>query len=91
MYISGNKGDQMKQIITFIFLISLLLIICSCKKVSQTEYNIDNKACNSCGKCISVCPSDAIEFTSNGKACIDLTNCTQCGKCVAICPQNAIY
>jgi len=62
-----------------------------CKKATQTEYHIDKTSCNSCGKCIDICPSDAIEFTESGKAVIDLTECTQCGKCVTICPQNAIY
>lgn len=63
----------------------------SCKKVTDAEYNIDSKSCNSCAKCIQVCPSDAIEWNSTGKAVIDQTKCTQCGKCVTVCPQKAIY
>ena len=81
----------MKRIIILLLLVSVSIILFSCKKVTQTEYNIDKKSCNSCGVCVTKCKSDAIEFDENGKATIDLTKCTQCGECVRVCPQNAIY
>ncbi|RLC51437.1 MAG: hypothetical protein DRI23_04995, partial [Candidatus Cloacimonadota bacterium] len=41
--------------------------------------------------CIQICPADAIEFNSEGKAVIDQTKCTSCGKCITICPKDAIH
>lgn len=81
----------MKKTLIILFLVLTCLILLNCKKVTESEYNVDTQACNSCGNCITVCPSDAIEYDSNGKALIDLSKCTQCGKCVKACPQNAIY
>ncbi|MBP7563956.1 MAG: 4Fe-4S binding protein [Candidatus Cloacimonetes bacterium] len=81
----------MKKLLIILLVIFVFMLIAACKKVTQTEYNIDKKSCNSCGICVTKCKSDAIEFDENGKATIDLTKCTQCGECVRICPQNAIY
>jgi len=79
----------MKRALLFIiFFISLFYMGCS--KVTKGELNVDSSACNSCSRCIQVCPYDAIEFGENGKAIIDETKCTQCGECVKICPKDAI-
>jgi electron transfer flavoprotein alpha subunit len=45
--------------------------------------------CIGCGKCVSVCPFEAISMV-NKKAVIDLTKCTLCGSCVVVCPVKAI-
>ncbi len=83
----------MKKCTKLILLIVIIMTISiiSCKKVTETEYNIDSKSCNSCGRCVQICPSGAMEFNTQGKAVIDQTKCIQCGKCVVACPQKAIY
>ena len=75
-------------------LIVIILILCfatACKKPSTVEVHIDRSSCNGCGRCLQVCPYDAIELDNNGKAVIDQTLCQQDGLCVKECPQSAIY
>lgn len=79
----------MKKIILTLFLIIILII--ACEKVTNLQYHIDSDACNSCGRCIEVCPVDAIEYGPDGKAVIDQTRCNQCGQCQVICPREAVY
>lgn len=46
--------------------------------------------CDGCGKCVEVCPIDAIV---GGKALIHLIDqekCSKCQECIAICPAGAI-
>lgn len=45
--------------------------------------------CIGCGKCIPVCPYEAIVLEDK-KAIIDLNTCTLCGACVPECPVSAI-
>lgn len=80
-----------KHIILFLLILLLLITLFACKKPTEKEYNIDKSSCNSCGDCISVCPSDAIEYNLEGKAVIDQSKCTSCGECITVCPQGAIY
>ena len=79
----------MKKI--WLIIIFIIIIIISCDKVNNPEYNVDKSACTSCGACVGICPKDAIEIGEDGKAIIDQTKCNQCGKCIAICPEDAIY
>lgn len=46
--------------------------------------------CKFCGKCVDVCPADALDL--EGKYRIDTTKCigASCGKCVEVCPENAM-
>lgn len=46
------------------------------------------KLCNSCGKCLSVCPNGAISLKRQSH--IDLEKCTRCGKCVDNCYYDAM-
>lgn len=78
-------------VILFIILLTVLLFLIGCKKVSNPEFNIDKQSCMSCGRCLQICPSDAIDFDTDGKALIDQTKCTQCGRCVRVCPKDAVY
>lgn len=77
-------------LILCIFLIIAIFFV-GCKKITSQEFNIDKQSCMSCGRCLQVCPSDAIDFEIDGKAIIDQTKCTQCGRCVRVCPKDAIY
>lgn len=84
-----NKNVVLTLVI--LLCLCLLLVFSACKKATQNEFNIEKKACNGCGRCASVCPSDAIYYDGDNKAVIDQSKCTKCGECVAICPQHAIY
>jgi Na+-translocating ferredoxin:NAD+ oxidoreductase RNF subunit RnfB len=46
-------------------------------------------ACIGCGKCVKVCPYEAITL-ENFLAYIDADKCKLCRKCVEVCPTNAI-
>ncbi|MBD3290373.1 4Fe-4S dicluster domain-containing protein [candidate division KSB1 bacterium] len=50
---------------------------------------IDSNLCNSCQKCVRVCPVDAIEMR-NDKAFIIKEKCTNCRACITACPVQAI-
>ncbi len=81
----------MKRIAAYLIILLLILIVWACDKVSNPQYHVDSTSCNACGECIQVCPVDAIEFGSDGKAVIDQTKCNQCGSCLTACPKDAIY
>jgi NAD-dependent dihydropyrimidine dehydrogenase PreA subunit len=49
---------------------------------------IDEKTCDRCGTCISVCPCDALLLTD--VLTVSTKECTGCGTCVAICPVQAL-
>ena len=51
---------------------------------------IDEIKCTSCGKCVEVCPQQAIAI-EHGRAVIDRQLCTNCGTCVSVCPTGAIH
>lgn len=80
----------MKKTIVLLILLAIF-IYWGCDKVSNPQYHVDNNSCNSCGRCIQVCPVDAIEFGPDGKAYIDQTKCNQCGQCITVCPKDAIH
>lgn len=46
-------------------------------------------ACIGCGKCVKVCPFEAITLENN-LAYIDPAKCKSCRKCEMECPQHAI-
>lgn len=43
--------------------------------------------CNSCGKCVSVCPVKAIDPHKPSRT--DNFRCILCGNCIKVCPENA--
>jgi ferredoxin len=79
------------KIVVLLLVLLVVSFLLSCKKPTTVEVHIDRSACNGCGRCLQVCPYDAIELDNNGKAVIDQTLCKQDGLCVRECPQNAIY
>jgi len=50
-------------------------------------YTVDD-TCNSCGKCVAVCPIETISM-KNGRP-VWGKSCTQCAACIHICPVAAI-
>ncbi len=50
----------------------------------------DTEKCVGCGKCVFICPYDAIEWNSIGTPEINLEACLGCGACAVVCPHQAI-
>ena len=50
---------------------------------------IDNKKCDLCGECITICPTNAIE-EKNSEIIVTPVSCVNCGACVSICPREAV-
>jgi len=54
------------------------------------KVKINEKLCDSCGKCVDVCPKRVLTITENGKK-VELRNvidCTVCKDCVDVCPAS---
>ena len=50
----------------------------------------DTEKCVGCGKCVFICPYDAIKWNPIGTPEIDLEACVGCGACAVVCPHQAI-
>jgi len=59
-----------------------------CRK--YVTFHILGEQCTGCGKCLGVCPEEAIEGEEDYIHVIDAKACTQCGLCFEICPEGAI-
>ena len=55
-----------------------------------TRLWIEPDKCIACGKCIPVCPTDAITGAKKTPHVLDQANCIVCGSCVEICPVDCI-
>ncbi|MBT8338651.1 MAG: glycyl-radical enzyme activating protein [Desulfatitalea sp.] len=54
----------------------------------EPQVSLNSDACALCGRCVSVCPTDAISLGTKSSA-IDRDKCSGCGKCVQACPNDA--
>jgi len=62
--------------------------VCAYKYLPKVK--IDEKRCDSCGKCVDVCPKRVLTVTEAGKK-LELRNiidCTVCKDCVDACPKS---
>ena len=54
---------------------------------------VDKDLCRGCGRCLKVCPYQAITFRENPVegwyAVVDEALCKGCGNCISVCPSNA--
>ncbi len=54
---------------------------------------VDEDLCRGCGRCVQVCPYQAVGFrkkaTGSWCAVVDEALCKGCGNCVSVCPSNA--
>jgi NAD-dependent dihydropyrimidine dehydrogenase PreA subunit len=51
---------------------------------------INYERCDLCGRCISICPEDALEMADQGPQYKSPNTCSFCTDCEDICPQSAI-
>jgi coenzyme F420-reducing hydrogenase delta subunit/ferredoxin-like protein FixX len=58
------------------------------KNAMKAVYVTDN--CVGCGKCVFVCPYDAIDWQSFSTPEINEEDCVGCGACALVCPHQAI-
>lgn len=55
------------------------------------HYYIINEKCPGCGKCVKVCPSEAITFMGKKKPVIlEQSKCIKCGTCYDVCKLSAV-
>ncbi len=59
-----------------------------CKALRR--YIVDPGLCKMCGKCMKVCPSNAITWEPKQKAVINRSICIKCGACYDACPYDSI-
>ena len=52
------------------------------------EINIDSDRCDSCSKCVNVCPEEILIKTGDRITTQNETNCTLCMDCVDSCPKD---
>jgi len=50
---------------------------------------LNDEACVGCGRCVDICPFDAISIV-NDTATVDEVGCMGCGVCVTACSQGAL-
>lgn len=60
-------------------------------KFNKRSYMVVNEDCIKCGKCVRVCPSDAILWEDKKEYPSIINNeCLLCGKCKEVCPTDTI-
>jgi NADPH-dependent glutamate synthase beta subunit-like oxidoreductase/NAD-dependent dihydropyrimidine dehydrogenase PreA subunit len=54
---------------------------------------VEENLCRGCGRCIQVCPYQAVSFRRNAvggmTSVVDEALCKGCGNCISVCPSNA--
>lgn len=54
-----------------------------------THVQIDQEICVGCGRCVKVCPQQALSLI-DGKSHVDVSKCIGCFECITVCPVKAI-
>jgi len=57
---------------------------------SSLKPHVMEKKCTACGRCIKICPVEAISFKKE-KAFIDQAKCLGCGECLCACRFDAVF
>ncbi|PID77451.1 MAG: (Fe-S)-binding protein [Deltaproteobacteria bacterium] len=63
--------------------------VCGSQALSQRRGGgvmVKKNLCTKCGRCLEVCPVDAIYQDDDGAIYV----CIHCGRCVAFCPQDCL-
>jgi pyruvate formate lyase activating enzyme len=56
----------------------------------KPELGIIRSSCNNCGKCLEVCPEQAISLDDNGIIQFNRDRCSACGECITVCSPGAL-
>jgi pyruvate formate lyase activating enzyme len=59
-------------------------------KSREPELLYDDGRCSTSGRCVEVCPQDALTLRGAGGIDIDRELCDGCGDCVEVCPSGAL-
>ncbi len=62
-------------------------------QLSHNELKVSASLCNSCGRCLRVCPVNAIQLSNKkrgDKVRINRDLCNNCGKCIDVCFTGAL-
>jgi DNA-directed RNA polymerase subunit D len=59
-----------------------------CTYMHLADIEIDSETCDSCGKCVKVCPEEIIIKTNEGIKTKNETECPLCMDCVDACPKK---
>ena len=59
-----------------------------CTYMYLPKLKIDLEGCDSCAKCVKVCPEGVLVDTVEGIKPQEVINCTLCMDCVDVCPQD---
>lgn len=51
---------------------------------------VDLNKCTGCGRCVTLCPTQAVDFVDEKPVIARPEQCTYCGTCEEICPVGAI-
>jgi pyruvate formate lyase activating enzyme len=54
------------------------------------EIKFVSASCNGCGRCLEICPVNAIIKSEDNKINIDRALCTNCGRCIDVCHAGAL-
>ena len=63
----------------------------SCIRINQNEKGFEINVCNQCGKCIALCPAQALKTNSLGVVMLSKSDCTGCLICIAECPTGSMH
>jgi Fe-S-cluster-containing hydrogenase component 2 len=62
----------------------------SCIQVNPRNGGRLINVCNQCGRCIDVCPAEALKRDASGVVRLDAKRCVGCLICVGFCPTSAM-
>ena len=51
---------------------------------------IDGRRCTNCGRCVEICPTQALGLVDGKAALARPEQCDYCGQCELVCPESAI-
>ena len=59
-------------------------------QMERVQIAYDGKKCLHCGKCVRVCPENALSMEEGGRICVDFHRCIGCLACTGTCPGRAL-
>lgn len=60
-------------------------------RIHEKEGSFSAAFCIQCGKCIEVCPTEALFYNKQGVVLVKKDLCVGCMSCVGFCPYGVMY